>query len=152
MGNPAPGTKAYDRKLAATQRRKTMQRHTKFLKQPRVKKAMALVRAKAAEESDALRRRSNCHMVRASTAEKKAALLQKQNDDLQAEVTRLRSKVRVRDSLEEDLKHARAQLNRWLLFWGWVKAHSREGTLRWLERLWTKGPKRSPDGCWGGGQ
>ncbi len=85
-------------------------------------------------------------------AEKKAALLQKQNDDLQAEVTRLRSKVRVRDSLEEDLKHARAQLNRWLLFWGWVKAHSREGALRWLERFWAKGPKRSPDGCWGGGQ
>ena len=163
MGNPAQNTPAYFRKLEATKQRKAKIRHAKFLKDRRVTKLARLVRketaAKYERETDALRRRSNAHMMKANKADglrKQNEDLKAENKDLQAEVKKLRNKFRARaneaESLEADLKHTQAELKRWLVFWDWVKVHSREGTLRWLERLWKKGPKRAPDRCWGGGQ
>ena len=54
--------------------------------------------------------------------------------------------------LRKRLKKAEKQVDLWLLFWGWVQAHSRPKTLEWLQRLWKRGPRPAPDRCWGGGQ
>ena len=54
--------------------------------------------------------------------------------------------------LGDELRAANKELKLWVLFWGWVQTQSRPATLKWLQKLWQKGPRRARDRCWGGGQ
>ena len=45
--------------------------------------------------------------------------------------------------LTKELNAAKKELQLWVLFWGWVKTHSKPTTLRWLQKLWQKGASAS---------
>ena len=117
---------------------------------------MALARARyegeliqARKDADARTRRANSYM-RLNQDLKIQLDVERQRNAAHNEVEQnLRPRL---NALEKEAKSMRKELNKWTLFWGWVQAHAKPETLRYLKRLWTKGPRAAPDNCWGGGQ
>ena len=156
MGNPTKGTAAYEAKLVKNNLRKQARRWSQFLKTDRARKLMALARERyqgqlrqAKATADERTRRANAYMrlnrdlkIQLDDERRRNAAHTAMEKDLLARVT----------ELEKETKRMRKELNKWTMFWGWVQTHAKVGTLRYLKKLWTKGPRAAPDKCWGGGQ
>ena len=181
MGDPKKGTRAYVDKLRATKLAKAVRRKIALRSKPVVRQIVSETlqreRSKwlglmkqARDENDSVVCRSNKHMRESRKHRRSSEHFKSQAQRLQNEVQRLKERVMAKEEhanvLKKLLRQERAksdelvkenrclerEVGRWTLFWGWVKAHSRPGTLKWLERLWQRGPRRAPDGCWGAGQ
>lgn len=178
MGSPSFGTPAYHKELKATKAAKQLKRKAAFQEKPKVKGLVNRVVAEWRKRRDALARewqktyddlmvrcnkymRSVNHLEKhinveratASRYKKWHAELKAKHDDV---CEKLDEEMR---SLRKDLAACRAELKSsnkkvgdWELFWRWVRAHSRPGTIKWLQRLWCRRPRPAPDNCWGGGQ
>ena len=181
MGNPEKNTQAYFDKLSQTTAGKHKKADAKFAKTPKGKRFRRAVQEKIIVKLKAAELALEQKTSKANTYYRQLGPLRAQFDQVSVKLDKANAKlertttenenlVAARKKIKEDhkqetrllekevaelrgkLRTAQRDLNRWLLFWGWVKAHSRPGTLQWLERLWRKGPRRAPDHCWGDGQ
>ena len=163
MTNPEKDTPEYQAKLKQTRLGKQRRSDNKFAKSPKglrlIRATQLRILAKTKNVQDNMQEEINKHSSRANSYYRDLARVRKQVDRipvLESKSKRLAKKV---EELEEALEAAgdkrkalEKELRTWTMFWGWVRVHSRPGTLMWLRRLWEKGPKAAPDKCWGGGQ
>ena len=163
MGNPVYGTPAWHKKLKATKFAKQNRSLQKLARSP---KGLRLIRA-ATEKLAAKRKQCEQELekqtLKANKYYRGLGHLRTKAASLEAVVVKMKDQAdrgrlerrRVDEEnaqLRKRLKKAEKQVDLWLLFWGWVQAHSRPKTLEWLQRLWKRGPRPAPDRCWGGGQ
>ena len=167
MGNPQKGSKQWDVKIKQNRIRKQRISLAKLAKSPRVLRLVRAARRAEAvkwdEQQQDLRKQLEAQTLKANKYYRELGSLRaaagrfiKVLAKRDAEIKRLRALSKdAADNLNKtnnDLCKVRKELRNWALFWGWVKTNSRPATLAWLQRLWQKGPRRSPDACWGGGQ
>ena len=147
MGNPTKGTPAYVKKLLANKARRAKNRKAAFNKKPQVKtlvkKTLTDVRASCVEQVKA----KAIEIKRVMEA--KVAIKEEQVLQLKKQLVE-EKKANASFKLENDVLKRVAKKEE--LFWGWVRAHGNPGTIKWLERLRARGPPRSRDAGWGGGQ
>ena len=163
MGNPHKGTPAYKRKLKQSRDSKRARTAKRLLRRAGVKKKLLESTAWSNAEIDKWRRMSNQHMLAATGCKAQLKTTTAECASLHRKLGRantlaLRQSFELKE-MQQELHDLRAEqrdnkkeLSKWHLYWGWVKAHSRKSNFEWLERLWTKGPPRSKDRGWGGGQ
>ena len=170
MGNPVKGTRPYKKKLLESKLSRALVRSVAFSKRPAARALVFAERAKwvksmkaMRDDLDAARSQSSRNMRACGYARSECNAAQHQVAMLGKKVAKLKERMKEDHDSKEDLmrenkalkkanKELEKMLDLWKLFWGWVEAHSNPGTLKWLQRLWSRGPRKAPDGCWGGGQ